>query len=225
MSIEKCIKCLGNNSLYFNSPNNFNDPFDCDVVVNGFQKNLRRFLHNINTEKKEQYAVFNKKNTNLEDLYQAVVEAKNNLGICCFTKDNSNLLMWAHYADNHKGVCLKFDIYEDKEIFDDPLTVKYSAYKPLLDANKLQDIDHIKNVFTTKSKHWKYEKEIRFMFNHKGLRKFKKASLKAIYLGYKLNDMDKEIIESLLFNGYNKTIKYKADVDEDNFKLIFNKLI
>ena len=34
-------------------------------------------------------------------------------GIACFLSNCDNLLMWAHYADSHKGVCLKFNILED----------------------------------------------------------------------------------------------------------------
>ena len=28
----------------------------------------------------------------------------------CFSEDNDNLLMWAHYGDNHRGICVEYDI-------------------------------------------------------------------------------------------------------------------
>jgi hypothetical protein len=28
--------------------------------------------------------------------------------ITCFSEVNYNILMWSHYANNHKGICLKF---------------------------------------------------------------------------------------------------------------------
>ena len=33
-----------------------------------------------------------------------------NVGICSLTKDPLNLLMWAHYAQHHKGFVVEFEI-------------------------------------------------------------------------------------------------------------------
>ena len=35
-------------------------------------------------------------------------------GLLCFSEDKYNPVQWAHYADNHKGVCLGFEIDEKK---------------------------------------------------------------------------------------------------------------
>jgi DUF2971 family protein len=35
-----------------------------------------------------------------------------NLGVLCFSKNWCNPLLWSHYADKHKGICLGFDIPE-----------------------------------------------------------------------------------------------------------------
>lgn len=29
--------------------------------------------------------------------------------VCCFSKENSSTLMWAHYADSNKGLCIEYD--------------------------------------------------------------------------------------------------------------------
>ena len=34
-------------------------------------------------------------------------------GIACFTTKNDNTLLWSHYADEHQGICLEFDFYEE----------------------------------------------------------------------------------------------------------------
>jgi len=28
-------------------------------------------------------------------------------GICCFSEDKYNVLMWSHYSDKHRGFCLR----------------------------------------------------------------------------------------------------------------------
>ena len=37
-------------------------------------------------------------------------EAAKRFGIICFSKDWHNPLMWSHYGDKHKRICLGFDI-------------------------------------------------------------------------------------------------------------------
>lgn len=33
--------------------------------------------------------------------------------------------MWSHYAQDHKGICFKFDIKEDSNFFSPLITVEY----------------------------------------------------------------------------------------------------
>ena len=42
-------------------------------------------------------------------------------GILCFSLDWNNPLLWAHYAGNHKGICLGFEISERAK----PINVTY----------------------------------------------------------------------------------------------------
>lgn len=43
-------------------------------------------------------------------------EVRKNTGIYCFTKSEDNILMWSHYANEHKGICLEFD-HSDPDLF------------------------------------------------------------------------------------------------------------
>lgn len=47
------------------------------------------------------------------------------IGVCCFSLDPKSILMWSHYSDNHKGVCLKFDRLKDMECFRGSYPVDY----------------------------------------------------------------------------------------------------
>jgi hypothetical protein len=33
--------------------------------------------------------------------------------VCCFSGNKKSILMWSHYADNHKGICLSFRSYKE----------------------------------------------------------------------------------------------------------------
>ena len=81
-------------------------------------------------------------------------------GILCFSENWNNPVMWAHYADRYKGVCLGFDIAESTST-GDPLLgqVKYVAerlrWPPELDLKFAYDL------LFTKFSHWSYEQEWR----------------------------------------------------------------
>jgi hypothetical protein len=35
---------------------------------------------------------------------------KQNLSVCCFCERRDSILMWTHYADQHRGCCIEFDV-------------------------------------------------------------------------------------------------------------------
>jgi hypothetical protein len=62
----------------------------------------------------------------------------NDLGVLCFSERPDDLLMWAYYADGHRGVCLKFRTSRliGWEGCDAPLRVRYESYYPLVNYFK-----------------------------------------------------------------------------------------
>ena len=72
--------------------------------------------------------------------------------IICFTENRESLLMWAHYADHLKGVCLCFDTWKDTKLFSHVYKVDYTRFR-----NRERNY----NFYFNKSKDWSYEKEWR----------------------------------------------------------------
>jgi len=75
-------------------------------------------------------------------------------GILCFSKDWNNPLQWAHYADNHKGICLGFDIPSEK------LTKVRYVEERIAHNGQIND-DQMIQFLSTKFQHWSYEQEYR----------------------------------------------------------------
>lgn len=97
-------------------------------------------------------------------IYDTVNE---NLGALCLTEDPVNLLMWAHYADQHKGAVIEFDVQH--EFFnrrhgpnDDLRHFRAVTYTQQRPAVYLTDSDAI-DFFYFKSTEWKYEHEWRLI--------------------------------------------------------------
>jgi hypothetical protein len=122
---------LINNELYFNRPNNFNDPFDCKLdcfhkgthdewitffIQRGIHpaeasNTIREYLKKgIMKQKSDGILLDNTKKNNLK-LYKninCVLDVGNKLRPCCFSELNNDILLWSHYAQEHTGICLIF---------------------------------------------------------------------------------------------------------------------
>jgi hypothetical protein len=84
-------------------------------------------------------------------------------GVLCFSRSWSNPLLWSHYADKHRGICLGFNI-PDRLIQE----IKYasSRFSFELDAalgTRTSQKDFARRVLCTKFKDWRYEDEVRLL--------------------------------------------------------------
>jgi hypothetical protein len=98
--------------------------------------------------------------------------------VTCFSEINDSTLMWSHYADSHRGVCIEFSDPMDKGFG----KVNYSTEKPVFSLKRsisiiMRDmilkkqtpqpnpdfLDNINKALFTKSTEWSYEKEKRFV--------------------------------------------------------------
>ncbi|SNR73841.1 DUF2971 domain-containing protein [Puniceibacterium sediminis] len=83
-------------------------------------------------------------------------------GLISFSDRWSNPVLWSHYAESHKGLCLGFDI-SDKIAF--PVLYKNIRQKlPSLQqiANE-RDWESLKDASLIKYSHWRYETEWRIL--------------------------------------------------------------
>lgn len=82
-------------------------------------------------------------------------------GVLCFSRSWSNPVLWSHYADKHRGICLGFDV-DDSCVM--PVNYMTDLTKFKLDANATTSFltkDYIRQLLSTKFNDWKYEDEAR----------------------------------------------------------------
>ena len=183
---ERTLKSLADNTLWFPSPDTFNDPFDGFVAV----------------PKKRQYEAFKTRlgqnqyvgnpfgdceiTTALLDIVKSdgtataisasslpEFKAEDELekrtksrGVFCASAADDNILMWSHYAAEHRGLCIGYEIDYEKLTFADVFEVKYleSDDRDVLEPDDLVDAGTaIRKLLTIKSHHWGYEKEWRLV--------------------------------------------------------------
>lgn len=146
-------------------------------------------------------------------------------GLLCFSEDKYNPVQWAHYADNHKGVCLGLDIPEKKL-----RKVKYVVER--LARETLNQSDCNEKLLTTKFSHWSYEQERRLIIelnnnsiNESGLR-FEDFSeditLKEVYIGCK-SDLTFSDISSSYKSGDKSVIAKMTRPSFRDFRIVWDQ--
>ncbi len=120
-------------------------------------------------------------------------------GILCFSEIWSNPVQWAHYANNHQGLCIELELGDG-----DAQKVEYKA--EMLDCALMSENEIFIRILLTKFKHWEYEKEFRVI---RVLEKFEEENglyfqpfnndirLTKIIIGCQSNITRKSIIEKL----------------------------
>ena len=83
-------------------------------------------------------------------------------GMLCFSENWTNPVLWSHYADNHKGICLGFDLRRTHA-----QKIRYERDRLLKELKEADDDPKktLNRVARTsgfaRSNHWDYEKEVR----------------------------------------------------------------
>lgn len=156
------IDNIKNNTIWLSKFDNLNDPFEMDKIY---------ISENENKEYNYSYEVIN----------SAFNRIKKSILLTCFTTDiEMNLPMWAHYANNHRGFCIEYQIIDSKKLFpvvyDDyriKINNRFTDYislcvKPDKNIREVSYLNSITNLiiqsFAYKNTIWEYEKEIR-LFN------------------------------------------------------------
>jgi hypothetical protein len=179
---------------------------------------------------KEAARVFNEKSNEL-------------IGVLCLTEKKDNLLMWSHYADSHKGFCVKFDTSDSffdsrrgaKDEFYHLREVKYLPERPNNTLSNMSGID----LLLLKSDVWAYENEWRFcgVLNDSDVQmnigttdihlfKYPQRIVKEIIMGVNATQALEEKFKRLISenNGLSHVKLSKAKISETKYGLEFNDL-
>ncbi|MBA7520642.1 hypothetical protein ES705_12738 [subsurface metagenome] len=86
----------------------FNDPFEGILSKKSYKYFLKNVQFKTEEERKETIDKFN-----LAWQEDGAYSRIDNVGFISFAEKDNCLIMWAHYADNHKGIIIEFDTSHD----------------------------------------------------------------------------------------------------------------
>lgn len=228
LSFEKVEKLITNNTLYFSKAENFNDPFDLisDIIdpsltADHYKEILK--IHRPNYSRRERRQSLQtlraKEDALIRHMRYKIKKLRDKIGVCCFSQKYDNALMWAHYANSHKGICVGFSIGQNNLM---PIhKVKYVEQKSVVNLFDAK-WEAILKWCCTKSHIWSYEEEVRIIHMEKnGPVSFNKCCLKEVYFGLKTSaDDEKKIRDMLSSYNYTNFDAYKMAVNPQSYDIV-----
>ncbi|SEW23438.1 Protein of unknown function [Prevotella sp. khp7] len=197
------LKDIENDKLSLSHPEKFNDPLDTVL----FAYLQRKIKIEKDIAKSSQYCML------LRAAHQLrmrcfvrstpLIKKDGSLGVKRQNISDVNSLMWAHYANYHKGFCAKYEL-DDKFVKCDEMKKTFTRMA-ILHYEKNIDISKnlaVEDALLWKNAIWEYEKEVRVIdYDPDGINEFREQDappLKAIYLGVKCSDKDRHDMQLAL---------------------------
>lgn len=192
------IENLKNNQVRMTLPESFNDPYDSSfsIAITAGNELERNILDQI--------------------IYKP---ARRSMRICCFSESIESMLMWTHYANEHKGFAIEYGTHEKTSIALQLWPVFYR--EELFDISK-----YLKRIRSNlipilpalhKALDWQYEKEWRLIVPGNEFESLTMPRPKAIYLGSNVNPCIEKELKEIAFER--RINLYKMVHDRHEFKM------
>lgn len=225
-AINKCLlDSLVKGSIYFARPASLNDPFDCQVDV---KKSALHAISQLSGTKKE----ILRKISKAKGYFSVIQDRMKKVGVCSFSLSLEEPLLWSHYADEHRGVCLTYKFTEEfilektNEIvgaspveYDiDPLTNWFIENTPSKYNENFESdftVELLKKVLIVKGRGWGYEGEFRIIREKDGSLSIPKKCLTQVCFGLNTTAKDIDLVKKLIMiSGY--TVNFCQIVRKEN---------
>ena len=156
--------------------------------------------------------------------------------IFCVSETDGNLLMWSHYADNHRGAVVKFlPLIEVASPLLIAQPVRYTNQMPRLSYSRLMNLAELREfvldqITLTKSSVWSYEKEWRIVASLRDktqqyeILSYAPEEVGAVYLGCRMADSDKAEIIDITRSKYPKAQILQAEQNDKEYALVFRDI-
>lgn len=203
--------------------NRFNKFIDdyCNYCAEIRIENFKRIADEISLDEPEEYE------NNILSIYRNEIYTEFQQymakGMYCLSKIKKNMLMWAHYGDQHRGICLGYEIPKslhtqiDKVSYSGNKVIDINDIHSMLKGDKNVRVKVNRMVWLQKAPVWKYEKEWRLMGNLN--EEVTSLKLKKIIFGSRCKESVISTIQKLIINK-NKIKIYKVIENTNSFKIL-----
>jgi hypothetical protein len=176
---DRTLAILRDKEIYFPAAHKLNDPFE-------FRFHLKKStVHGIDID--------------LTSMEVAIGRMKN-YGVLALSEVNDNILMWSHYADEHRGICIEFERTDTNELgnWDHCIPVVYQHELPSFQTLEIEDSKAVTQVLSTKGEYWQYEREWRILTYESNKLFPLPGNITAVTFGLRMAQKDRDQAVSLL---------------------------
>lgn len=238
--VQRVEKIVLHNEIFFAPPSSFNDPFDLKPVFSldapperqredylrlsrQFQPHLSDVQHNAEADN------VMAKSLNAENIADttAVIQsmhahALTGVGVFCVSTKRDDILMWSHYADSHKGVCLEFDGMSP--LMARAQKVDYSPKRVPINQYADDSMAKMEKAMLTKSECWTYEAEWRLLRleDGPGSVQYRPSNLTGIILGALASRATVDTVRKWVSQRASSLAIYRATTSSQNFELLID---
>ena len=239
LEAEKYVeRIICHSELFFSKPSSFNDPFDCrpsffmqasnEELISYYRNLLQRHMPQLNREQRRREAKkklgdWERSPRNpkaIKRVQQMHTERiTEQIGVLCLSEINDDILMWSHYADSHRGICLEFD--GNFEFFAHTQEVKYPPERPRINPFRQGPEEMMEAALLTKAEQWAYEREWRLVQYTKGpgVYRFPPEALTGVVLGAQISARDKEKVVRWVSGRAHPVRLYRSSPSDTTFSL------
>jgi hypothetical protein len=238
--------------IYCAAPATLNDPLDCspelifdDISILDLEKLCTKMLLGrceesqakkrfsfISAAASEYGDIYRNNQASKEYSYALTQEIKslfydemNQSGVCSLSEDWSCPLMWSHYADQHRGICIKYDTRDQvfgkvyQVHYDKPRNIRLrDLFKWKIQGDSLAEVIIREAFFSSKAPEWKYEKEWRILGSANKVVPHA-LRISAVYFGMRCDNAIKGIICNALTKDNSEVEFFDVIPDSTSFDL------
>lgn len=216
-----------NGNFFFSLPKDFNDPYEFNIRDSGIYSETDVIAYLMSKgeslvdaqEIARSVSDIGDYSSNL--LEQAKSKKSKQIGVLCLSETLNNILLWAHYADNHKGCAIGIDVTKLPDDSFYPYRVNYQNDYPHMEYLRCRD-DFLKKWALTKSNDWRYETERRIILNNRyGVINIPKEAVVEVVYGCRADvDAVNELNSKILLGNPLVTIRY-ASISHSKYEMVF----
>ena len=201
------LDILDKQRLYCPAPVSFNDPFECQAeisfkaplsVKNGCAKErLMKEKPNMTEAEAEIRAPARWQQVEQDGPKEFLRWLQYDTGVVSFSILKNDILMWAHYAGSHNGVCIEFRCTDEGHVdfFAQAQPVQYQQHLPKVNFYTTNRIEKAQAFILTKADHWSYEQEWRIVIDAACVSRYlpvPQGTISAVYLGCKISSQNRD---------------------------------
>ena len=208
-NIEFVEKIIKDNTIKFSDLTTFNDPFECMSIIGVLSySDIRDKLHEIYLKQGKSFSEeiakihYDELTFSMRDEFHKSSLPK--YGILSLSSVWNNILMWSHYASQHKGIVLIFKYIPSNDFYKNMMKVRYKNGIEFFELSHSNRDKKTWESFSTKHTMWEYENEYRII---------SPPSAPDMFDGAKIKPFPKELLFGIIF-GIKTLNQHKVDINK-----------